>query len=184
MAPRNSDGLIRLGVLALPLAGLLALVGLYSSFQLGTGGILATGDNRAIVSGGYYVSQLLGNALALTLLIFGVVALYANLATSGVKIMALGAMVLSIFGIAFQLIGLGVFAFAIPALSRSFLEGNQESIIISDYIFEGPFRIIVILALLLYLAGFILWGVAIWRSGVLDRNSTRLNSSHANISYA
>ena len=38
MAPRNgSDGLIRLGALALPLAGLLALVGLYSSFQLGTG---------------------------------------------------------------------------------------------------------------------------------------------------
>jgi hypothetical protein len=83
--------------------------------------------------------------------------------------MALGAMVLSIFGIAFQLIGLGVFAFAIPALSRSFLEGNQESIIISDYIFEGPFRIIVTLALLLYLAGFILWGLAIWRSGVLPK---------------
>ena len=69
MASRNSDNLIRLGVLALPLAGLLALVGLYSSFQLGTGGILATGDNRAIVSGGYYVSQLIGNALALKFLI-------------------------------------------------------------------------------------------------------------------
>ena len=165
MASRNSDSSIRLGVLTLPLAGLLALVGLYSSFQLGTGGILATGDNRAIVSGGYYVSQLLGNAFALTLLIFGVMALYVYLANSGVKTMALGAMVLSIFGIAFQLIALGVFAFAIPALSRSFLEGNQESINISDYIFEGPFRIVVTLALLLYLAGFILWGVAIWRSG-------------------
>ena len=75
MAPRNSDGSIRLGVLALPLAGLLALVGFYSSFQLGTGGILSIGDNRAIVSGGYSASQLLGNALALTLLIFGVMAL-------------------------------------------------------------------------------------------------------------
>ena len=77
MAARDSDNLIRLGVLALPLAGLLALVGLYSSFQLGTGGILATGNNRAIVSGGYYVSQLIGNALALKFLIFGLVALYA-----------------------------------------------------------------------------------------------------------
>ncbi len=179
MASRNSDSSIRLGVLALPLAGLLALVGLYSSFQLGTGGILATGDNRAIVSGGYYVSQLLGNALALTLLIFGVMALYTYLANSGVKTMALGAMVLSIFGIAFQLIGLGVFAFAIPALSRSFLEGNQESIIISDYIFEGPFRIVVTLALLLYLAGFILWGVAIWRSGVLPKWAGVLVAAHA-----
>ena len=77
MAPRDSDNLIRLGVLALPLAGLLALGGLDSSFQLGTGGILATGNNRAIVSGGYYVSQLIGNALALKFLIFGLVALYA-----------------------------------------------------------------------------------------------------------
>src|SRR3712207_63793 len=98
MAPRNNDGVIRLGVLALPLAGLLALVGLYSSFQLGTGGILATGDNRAIVSGGYYVSQLLGNALALTILIFGLMSLYAYLANSRVSVLALGAMVLSIFG--------------------------------------------------------------------------------------
>jgi hypothetical protein len=37
MAPRNGDGLVRLGVLALPLAGLLALVGLYGIYQLGTG---------------------------------------------------------------------------------------------------------------------------------------------------
>ena len=53
----STDGLlIRFGVLALPLAGLLALVGLYSTFQLGRGGILASGDNRAIVSGGYFLS--------------------------------------------------------------------------------------------------------------------------------
>ena len=61
MAARNSDGLIRLGILALPLAGLLALVGLCCSVQLGTGGILATGDSQASVSSGYCVSQLLGN---------------------------------------------------------------------------------------------------------------------------
>ena len=38
MPPRNADGLIRLGALALPLAGVLALVGLYSTFVLGPGG--------------------------------------------------------------------------------------------------------------------------------------------------
>src|SRR5829696_5233796 len=140
MAPRNNDGSICLGVLALPLAGLLALVGLYSSFQLGTGGILSTGEDQAIVSSSYYVSQLLGNALALTLLIFGVVALYAYLANSGVGALALGAMVLSIFGIALTLTGVGVFAYAIPALSHSFLEGNTESIRILDYMFASPFE--------------------------------------------
>ena len=82
MPARNTDGLIRLGALALPLAGLLALVGLYSTFKLGPGGILASGDNQAIVSSGYFLSVFLGNVLALTVLIFGVIALYAYLANS------------------------------------------------------------------------------------------------------
>ena len=179
MAARNSDGLIRLGILALPLAGLLALVGLYSSVQLGTGGILATGDNQAIVSSGYFVSQLLGNGLALTLLIFGVMALYAYLANTSVRALALGAMVLSILGIALTLTSVGVLAYTIPALSRSFLDGHQESIRILDYIFAGPFRIIGTLIPLLYSAGFILFGVAIWRSGVLPKWAGVLVAVHA-----
>jgi hypothetical protein len=40
--PQQNASLIRLGILALPLAGLLALVGLYSTLQLGPGGILAS----------------------------------------------------------------------------------------------------------------------------------------------
>ncbi len=44
MQPHNTYGLIRIGILALPLSGILALVGLYSTFKLGSGGILATGD--------------------------------------------------------------------------------------------------------------------------------------------
>ncbi len=177
--PSQNAGLIRLGILALPLAGLLALVGLYSSVQLGTGGILATGDNQAIVGSGYFVSQLLGNGLALTLSIFGVMALYAYLANSRVRVLALGAMVLSILGIALTLTGVGVLAYTIPALSRAFLEGQQESILILDHIFAGPFRIIGTLAPLLYSAGFILWGVAVWRSGVLPKWAGVLVAVHA-----
>ena len=178
MPPQNA-GLIRLGILALPLAGLLGLAGQYSNSQLGTGGILATGDNRAIVSSGYFASQLLGNGLALTLLIFGVMALYAYLANTGVRALALGAMVLSIFGVALTLTGVGVFAYTVPALSRSFLNGHPESIRISDYVFAAPFGITAILALLLYLAGFVLWGVAIWRSGVLPKWAGVLVAVHA-----
>ncbi len=169
MSPSNSDGFIRLGLWALPLAGLLALVGVYSNLKLGSGGILATGDPQAIVGSGYFLSQLLGNGLGLTLAIFGVVALNAYLANTSVRALALGAMVLSIFGIALILTGVGVFAYAIPAVSQSFLNGQQESIRIVDHIFAGPLGTIGLLTLILYSAGFILFGVAIWRSGTLPR---------------
>ena len=180
MASRSTDSLIiRFGVLALPLAGLLALVGLYSTFQLGPGGILATGDNKAIVSAGYFLSVFLGNVLGLTFLIFGVVALYAYLASLGVRALALGAMIFSIFGIAPTLSTVGVNAYAIPALSRSFLNGKTESIRILDYIFAGPLETISTLIFLLYSAGFILFGVAIWRSEALPRWAGVLVAAHA-----
>lgn len=179
MPARNTDGLIRLGVLALPLAGLLALVGLYSTFKLGPGGILASGDNQAIVSSGYFLSVFLGNVLALTVLIFGVIALYAYLANTSQRALALGAMILSIVGIALILSRLGVIAYTIPALSRSFLNGNPESIRILDYIFAGPLGTIENLSLLSYSAGFILFGVAVWRSGVLPRWAGVLMAIHA-----
>jgi hypothetical protein len=179
MSSRDSDDLVRFGLLALPLAGLLGLAGQYSNLQLGTGGVLATSDNRTIVGGGYFMGQLLGNGLSLTLLIFGVVSLYAYLANSSVRALALGAMISSIFGIALNLTGVGVFAYAIPALSRSFLDGHPQSIRISEYIFGAPFGITIFLALLLYLAGFVLFGVAIWRSGVLPRWAGVLVAVHA-----
>src|SRR5215217_3941475 len=154
MSVRNSDGLIRLGVLALPLAALLGLGGLYSGLKLGSGGIIASSDNQAVVSSGYFWSQLVGSALALTVLIFGVMALYAYLANSGQKALALGALVLTIAGIAVALTEVGVYAYTVPALSRSFLNGHPESIRIVDYIFSGPFGSIDFLDFLPYSAGF------------------------------
>lgn len=180
MSPvRNTDGLIRLGVLALPLAGLLALVGLYSSLKLGPGGILASGDNRAIISTGYFLSQLVGNGLALTLLIFGVIALFAYLLNSSGQALPLVAMVLSIVGIALTLSGLGIYAYTVPALSQSYLDGRVESIRILEYIFAGPFGAIQTLIFLFYSAGFILFGVAIWRSMGLPRWAGVLVAAHA-----
>ena len=180
MSPvRNTDGLIRLGVLALPLAGLLALVGLYSSLKLGPGGVLASVDNRASISTGYFLSQLVGNGLALTLLIFGVIALFAYLLNSSGQALPLVAMVLSIVGIALTLSGLGIYAYTVPALSRSYLDGRVESIRILEYIFAGPFGTIQTLIFLFYSAGFILFGVAIWRSTGLPRWAGVLVAAHA-----
>ena len=177
--PQQNASLIRLGILALPLAGLLALVGLYSTLQLGPGGILASGDNQAIVSTGYFVSVFFGNVLGLTILIFGVIALYTYLANSRQRALALGAMILSIVGIALILTRLGVLAYTIPALSQSFLNGNTESIIILDEIFAGPLGTVENMSFLFYSAGFILFGVAIWRSGALPVWAGALLAVHA-----
>ena len=57
------------------------------------------------------MSVFLGNVLALTVLIFGVMALYACLANTGERALTLGAMVLSIVGIALILTRLGVIAY-------------------------------------------------------------------------
>ena len=179
MAPRNPDGLIRFGMLALPLAGSLALAGLYSAFKLGSGGILATGDNRAIVSTGYFASVFLGDVLALTVLIFGIVALYAYLAETAQRTLALGATVSTLVGISLMLSRLGVFAYAVPALSASFLDGDPESITILDHVFAGPLGLVEIASDLLYSAGFVLFGAAIWRSGVLPRLAGVLVAVHA-----
>jgi hypothetical protein len=177
--PQQNASLIRLGILALPLAGLLALVGLYSTLQLGPGGILASGDNEAIVSTGYFVSVFFGNVLALTVLIFGVITLYTYLANGRQRALALGAMILSIVGIALILSRLGVLAYTIPALSQSFLNGNTESIIILDDIFAGPLGTVENMSFLFYSAGFILFGVAIWRSGALPGWAGILLAVHA-----
>lgn len=179
MASQNPSSLVRIGTTALPLAGLLALLGLNSTSQLGSGGILATGDNRAIVSEGYFASVFLGNVLALTVLIFGVVALYANLADGAQRILALGAMASSIVGISLMLSRLGVFAYAVPALSRSFLEGNPESVRILDSIFAGPLGAVEIASVLLYSVGFLHFAIAIWRSGVLPGWAGVLMAVHA-----
>jgi hypothetical protein len=65
--------------------------------------------------------------LALTVPIFGVVALYAYLPDSAQRTPALGAMVSSIVGISLILSRLGIFAYAVPALSRSFWTANRRA---------------------------------------------------------
>jgi len=47
------------------------------------------------------------------------------------------------------------------------LEGNPESIRILDSIFAGPLGAVEIASVLLYSAGFVLFAIAIWRSGAL-----------------
>lgn len=105
--------------------------------------------------------------LALAVLIFCVVALYAYVADCAQWFLALGAMASNIVGISLMLSRLGVFAYAVPARSRSPLDGNQESIRILGRIFAGPLGAVEIASVLRYSAGILVLTIAIWRLGFL-----------------
>jgi hypothetical protein len=79
-------------------------------------------------------------------------------------------------GISLMLSRLGVFAYAVPALSRSFLDGNQESIRILDRL-RGSLGTVEIASTLLYSAGFV--SFAVWRSDALPGWAGVLMAAHA-----
>ena len=174
----NTSTLIRLGILTLPLAGLLTLVGLLGRYDTPNARVAPKVAAQAASSTGFFVSQLVGNVLGLTLLIFGILALTAYLAETPGKRWARAAMILSIAGIAPIMSALGVTTYALPVLGRAYLSGQQDTLLIVDTIF-GNRLIIFLVAFLLYAAGFVLFGVAIWRSGVLLKGAAISLGLHA-----
>ena len=170
---------IRLGILALPVAGVLTLVGLIGRYNTPNPRVAPKLAAEAASSTGYVVSQLLGNVLGLTLLIFGVIALAVYLAETPGKRVALAAMILSIVGIAPIMSAMGVTTYALPVLGRAYLSGQQDAVQIVDAIFGQPLTSIFLVAFLLYAAGFILFGVAIWRSGVFPKSAAISFGAHA-----
>ena len=134
---------------------------------------------RTAASAGYFVSQFIGNVVGLTLLIFGVLALTAYLGNTRARKLALGAMIFSILGIAPVFSALGVTTYALPVLGKAYLHGEQGTLAIVDAIFNNPLRIIFVFVFIFYAVGFILFGVAIWRSGVLHKGAAISLGLHA-----
>jgi len=185
---QHSTNLVRVGTLALPLAGLLALVGLLANFNVPDPRVDPEGAAQVLSTTGYFVTQFVGNVLGSTLLIFGVIALTAYLANTSVKGLTLGAMLLSIAGIALVLSVSGVAAYALPVISRAYLDGQQDIIDLGDQegargivvaILGSPAREIFVVVFFLYSAGFVLFGVAVWRSGVLRKGTAIPLALHA-----
>lgn len=177
---RNRSGsLIRLGILALPAAGLLGLVGLLSRYGVPNPRVDPEAAARFASSSYYFASQFAGNVVGLTLLIFGILALTAFLSETRVRGLALAAMILSIAGIAPILSALGVTTYALPVLGRAYLGGQSDALVIVHTIFHNPLRVIFVLAFFSYGAGFILFCVAIWRSGVLRKGAAISLGLHA-----
>jgi hypothetical protein len=177
--PQQASNLVRIGILALPLAGLLALGGLLGRYNIPNPRADPEAAAKTAGSTGYFLSQLLGNVLGLTLLIFGVLALAAYLADTRARVFAQAAMVLSIAGITPVLSAVGVTTYALPVLSRAYLNGRQDALAIITALFDSPWRTIFVFAFVSYAAGFVLFGVAIWRSGVIRKGAALSLGLHA-----
>jgi hypothetical protein len=92
---------------------------------------------------------------------------------------ALGNMVLSILGTGLLLSIYGLRTYAVPALGGAYLNGQQDAIEPDNIIFGNPWASIFYAAFLIYSAGFILFGFAIWGSETLPRWAGVLLTIHA-----
>ena len=132
---------IRLGLLTLPLAGLLlAWATVASSAFFDFSDAAVDPEKVALVydSFGYFLSQFAGYVLGLTLLTVGVFALTAYLSEVRGERWSLVAMVLSILGIGLLLSHYGLRTYAVPALGGAYLNAEQNAVEITNVIFGNP----------------------------------------------
>ncbi|PWU23409.1 MAG: hypothetical protein C5B48_08625 [Candidatus Rokuibacteriota bacterium] len=122
----------------------------------------------AIVSTPWVVSHLLCT-LAFVLLLYGVLSLYATLASTPAELDGLWAMVLSFAGIALILPMLGVETYMLPILGHLYLAGQSGIAPAIGMIYGGPALFVFLLGLLLLAIGAITFAVGIWRSAALPR---------------
>src|SRR5215216_6512816 len=134
---------------------------------------------QAYESFGYFLSQFVGFVVGLTLLTLSLFALTVYLSDIRGERWTLGAMALSILGIGLLLSIYGLRTYAVPALGGAYLYGQQGAIEMANVIFGNPTRSVFYAAFLVYSAGFIFFGFAVWGSGTLPQWAGVLLALHA-----
>src|SRR5215204_3760878 len=174
---------IRLGLLALPLAGLLltwAAIATSAFFGFPDAVVGPEEAARAYTSLGYFLSQFVGYVVGLTLLTVGVFALTVYLSEFRRERWTLLAMVLSILGIGLLVSYYGLSTYAVPVLGKAYLNDVQNAVVLANTILlDGLTRSVLYVAFLLYSAGFILFGFGVWSSGALPKWAGVLLALHA-----
>src|SRR5215213_5357774 len=164
---------IRLGLLTLPLAGLLltwAAIATTAFFDFPDPVVGPEEAARAYTSLGYFLSQFVGYLVGLTLLSVGVFALTLYLSEFRRERWTLVAMVLSVLGIGLLLSYYGLSTYAVPVLGKAYLNDVQNAVVLANTILlDGLTRSVLYAAFLLYSAGFILFGFGVWSSRALPK---------------
>src|SRR3712207_913275 len=167
MSAPNVTRWIGIGLLGLPLYGVLTF---FSSLDPQPDPNTHYGAwARYVTTDSYVLKHLFLSDLGLILAIFGTFALGVYLATSRAGRLGLWAMAVTVFGSALFLTVGGVSTFASPEEGQAVLAGVEEfeslPTIFANTVMMATFGV----AVLLMLAGNVLLGVAVWRSGTLPR---------------
>src|SRR5215211_2221332 len=141
---------IRLGLLTLPLAGLLLTWATSAFLDLSDAVVAPEEVARASTSLGYFLSQFVGYVVGLTLLTVGVFALTVYLSEIRRERWTLVAMALSVLGIGLLLSHYGLSTYALPVLGQAYLDGVQNAVVVANTILlDGLTRSVLYAAFLL-----------------------------------
>jgi hypothetical protein len=160
---RSTATWTRAGLLTLPLYG--ALVAYGSRNPQPDQVTDPAGWARFVSSRAYLVEHLTTVVLGTTLVVLGTLAL-GSLLASRVPRLALTGLVLSVTGYVLLTVPGVISTFATPAIGAAYLAGHEDVMAMEFSPLLGP---LFALALLLAVAGNVLLGVAVWRSGLLPR---------------
>jgi hypothetical protein len=119
-----------------------------------------------VSSPSYLVEHIASSVVGAVLVILGTLALGAFLARGRAPRLALSGTILAVAGQTLFMVPGTISTFATPAIGAAYLGGNREVMTVE---FSPVLTLITGVALLLTVAGNIVLGVAIWRSGVLPK---------------
>jgi hypothetical protein len=162
--PSAGSAWIRTGLLALPIYGVLLAVGTLEPQPDQVKD--PSGWARFVSTPSYLVQHVLTNVVGTALVILGTFALGAVLAGTRARRLGLIGMVTSVVAYVLFTVPGVISTFATPAIGAAYLRGNRD---VMTLVFPNSMTVIVLLGLLAAVAGNILLGIAIWRSGVLPR---------------
>ena len=155
---------IKTGLVALPLYGL--IVGFTTLRPQPDQTADPDGWARFVSSTSYLVEHIASNVIGAVLVIFGTLALGAVLSRGRGSRLALTGTVLAVAGQILFMVPGTISTFATPPIGAAYLAGNRDVMALE---FSPVLTLIIGVALLLAVAGNLLLGLAIWRSGVLPK---------------
>ena len=159
-----SSAWMKTGLVALPIYGL--ILGFTTRKPQPDQSVDPEGWARFVSSPSYLMEHITSSVIGAVVVIFGTLALGAILTRSRAPRLALTGTILAAIGQTLFMVPGTISTFATPAIGAAYLSGNREVMTIE---FSPVLTLITGLALLLTVAGNIILGLAIWRSGVLAK---------------